>query len=97
MWRNQYVIKNVFKDYAVSVEQIGDAPDKKNVLLVNGAMATTSAFARTSKCLAEHFNVVPAPEFALGYRWDDPTFAIPWPEPVTVISDKDQSLPLFSS
>lgn len=58
MWRNQYVIKNVFKDYAVSVEQIGDAPDKKNVLLVNGAMATTSAFARTSKCLAEHFNVV---------------------------------------
>lgn len=58
MWRNQYVIKNVFKDYAVSVEQIGDAPDKKNVLLVNGAMATTSAFARTSKCLAEYFNVV---------------------------------------
>eukprot|EP01030_Chromulinospumella_sphaerica_P017597 gene17597-17430_t len=58
MWRNQYVIKNVFKDYAVSVEQIGDAPDKKNVLLVNGAMTTTSAFARTSKCLAEHFNVV---------------------------------------
>ncbi len=58
MWRNQYVIKKVFKDYAVSVEQIGDAPEKKNVLLVNGAMATTSAFARTSKCLAEHFNVV---------------------------------------
>lgn len=58
MWRNQSVIKKVFKDYAVSVEQIGNAPDKKNVLLVNGAMATTSAFARTSKCLAEHFNVV---------------------------------------
>lgn len=58
MWRNQYVIKKIFKDYSVSVEQIGDAPDRKNVLLVNGAMATTSAFARTSKCLAEHFNVV---------------------------------------
>ncbi|MFO2464363.1 alpha/beta hydrolase [Pseudomonas sp. 15FMM2] len=58
MWRNQYVIRKVFKDYAVSVEQIGDAADRKNILLVNGAMATTSAFARTSKCLAEHFNVV---------------------------------------
>lgn len=58
MSRKHYVIKKVFKDYSVSVEQIGDAPNKNNVLLVNGAMATTSAFARTSKCLAEHFNVV---------------------------------------
>lgn len=37
-----------------------------------------------------------APEFARGYRWNDPAFAIPWPEPVTMISDKDLSLPLFS-
>jgi dTDP-4-dehydrorhamnose 3,5-epimerase len=37
-----------------------------------------------------------APESARGYRWDDPAFAIPWPEPVTVISDKDRSLPFFS-
>ncbi len=36
-----------------------------------------------------------APDSARGYRWDDPAFAIPWPEPVTVISDKDRSLPLF--
>ncbi len=35
------------------------------------------------------------PESARGYRWDDPTFAIPWPEPVTVISEKDRNLPLF--
>jgi dTDP-4-dehydrorhamnose 3,5-epimerase len=37
-----------------------------------------------------------SPEHARGYRWDDPTFAIPWPEPATVISDKDRNLPLFS-
>ncbi|HET9209533.1 MAG TPA: dTDP-4-dehydrorhamnose 3,5-epimerase, partial [Thermoanaerobaculia bacterium] len=37
-----------------------------------------------------------APESACGYRWDDPTFAIPWPEPITVISQKDLALPLFS-
>ncbi len=36
-----------------------------------------------------------APESARGYRWDDPAFAIPWPEPVKVISEKDRALPLF--
>lgn len=36
-----------------------------------------------------------APESARGYRWDDPAFGIPWPEPVTVISEKDCNLPLF--
>jgi dTDP-4-dehydrorhamnose 3,5-epimerase len=36
-----------------------------------------------------------APDFARGYRWDDPTFAIPWPEPVTMMSEKDRNLPLF--
>ena len=38
-----------------------------------------------------------APEAARGYRWDDPAFAIPWPEPVTVMSEKDRNLPLFGS
>jgi dTDP-4-dehydrorhamnose 3,5-epimerase len=37
------------------------------------------------------------PEAARGYRWDDPAFAIPWPEAVTVISEKDRKLPVFSS
>jgi dTDP-4-dehydrorhamnose 3,5-epimerase len=36
-----------------------------------------------------------APEAARGYRWNDPAFAIPWPEPVTVISERDRNLPLF--
>jgi dTDP-4-dehydrorhamnose 3,5-epimerase len=37
-----------------------------------------------------------SPESARGYRWDDPAFAIPWPEPVSVISERDRSLPVFS-
>ena len=37
-----------------------------------------------------------AAEAARGYRWDDPAFAIPWPEPVTVISERDRGLPFFS-
>lgn len=36
-----------------------------------------------------------APEAARGIRWDDPTLAIAWPEPVTVISEKDRALPLW--
>lgn len=36
-----------------------------------------------------------ASESARGFRWDDPAFAIPWPEPVTVMSEKDRNLPLF--
>jgi dTDP-4-dehydrorhamnose 3,5-epimerase len=38
-----------------------------------------------------------APDFARGYRWDDPAFAIPWPEPVTAISEKDRNLPLLET
>ena len=31
-----------------------------------------------------------------GIRWDDPTFGIDWPLGVTLISDKDRSLPDFA-
>jgi len=36
-----------------------------------------------------------APESARGYRFDDPAFRITWPEPVTVISERDLNLPLY--
>jgi len=36
------------------------------------------------------------PEAARGYRFDDPTFAIPWPEPPTVISERDRTLPFYA-
>jgi dTDP-4-dehydrorhamnose 3,5-epimerase len=31
-----------------------------------------------------------------GFRWDDPVFGIPWPLPITVISDKDANWPLIA-
>jgi dTDP-4-dehydrorhamnose 3,5-epimerase len=39
------------------------------------------------------------PEAARGVRWDDPAFAIEWPEPAgpRVISEKDGSYPDFTS
>jgi dTDP-4-dehydrorhamnose 3,5-epimerase len=36
-------------------------------------------------------------EHARGIRHDDPTLAIPWPEPVTVISARDRALPAFEA
>jgi dTDP-4-dehydrorhamnose 3,5-epimerase len=37
-----------------------------------------------------------APGAASGVRHDDPAFAIDWPLPVTVLSDKDRSWPAFT-
>lgn len=30
-----------------------------------------------------------------GIRWNDPTFEIKWPHPISVISQKDQQYPQF--
>ena len=35
------------------------------------------------------------PEAARGVRWDDPAFAISWPEAVVVINERDRSYPDF--
>lgn len=37
-----------------------------------------------------------APGAERGHRYDDPTFGVPWPVPVTVVSDKDRSWPLVA-
>jgi dTDP-4-dehydrorhamnose 3,5-epimerase len=36
------------------------------------------------------------PDLAEGVRWDDPAFAVSWPVPVEVISDRDRSYPDFA-
>ena len=35
------------------------------------------------------------PDAASGVRFDDPAFGIPWPLPVTAMSEKDRSWPVF--
>jgi dTDP-4-dehydrorhamnose 3,5-epimerase len=51
--------------------------------------------------LAEHTDVfyqmgdVFQPDAARGFRWDDPAFAIRWPEAPSVISPRDASYPDF--
>lgn len=41
-------------------------------------------------------SAVHAPEAARGFCWNDPEFAIAWPQPVRLISDRDRALPPFS-
>ena len=36
-----------------------------------------------------------APDYARGVRWNDPAFAIPWPEDERTILDRDNSYPDF--
>jgi dTDP-4-dehydrorhamnose 3,5-epimerase len=38
----------------------------------------------------------PVPEYARGVRWNDPLFAIPWPAPVLVVSERDRRYPDFT-
>lgn len=38
-----------------------------------------------------------APEAAAGYRYDDTAFAVSWPLPVSVISERDLSWPAFDA
>ena len=35
------------------------------------------------------------PEAARGVRWDDPAFAIDWPDEIVVINERDRSYPDF--
>lgn len=37
-----------------------------------------------------------APEYARGFRWNDPSFKIKWPESVNAISERDQTYADFS-
>jgi dTDP-4-dehydrorhamnose 3,5-epimerase len=36
-----------------------------------------------------------APQAGRGYRWNDPAFAVTWPEPVRVLSERDRTYPDF--
>ena len=35
------------------------------------------------------------PDAEAGVRWDDPSFGVRWPQPVTLISERDRSFPDF--
>ena len=42
-----------------------------------------------------HMSEFYAPTSASGFRWDDASFHIEWPEPCTIMSEKDRTWPTF--
>jgi dTDP-4-dehydrorhamnose 3,5-epimerase len=42
-----------------------------------------------------HMSKFYAPGSARGFRWDDSSFGIEWPEPVSTMSEKDMNWPIF--
>lgn len=69
--------------------------DERNALYIPKGMAHGFLSLEDSTEVFYQISERYSPEHSRGYRWDDPTFAIPWPEPATVISDRDRDLPLF--
>jgi dTDP-4-dehydrorhamnose 3,5-epimerase len=47
--------------------------------------------------VAYQISEVHSPDAARGVRWDDPAFAIDWPERPVVISERDRSYPDFQA
>jgi dTDP-4-dehydrorhamnose 3,5-epimerase len=43
-----------------------------------------------------HMSEFHAPASAHGFRWDDQTFGIQWPEVIMVMSEKDRNWPVFT-
>ena len=71
-------------------------PDERNMLYV------PEGFAHGFLTLEDHTEVFYqmsefyVPGAARGFRWDDPAFAIDWPAPVNVISERDAAYPDFA-
>jgi len=70
--------------------------DRQNALFVPAGCAHGFLTLEDS-CEIEYLMGAPyVAELAHGVRWDDPTFAIAWPEAPTVMSDRDASYPDFA-
>jgi dTDP-4-dehydrorhamnose 3,5-epimerase len=47
-------------------------------------------------CVSYQMSEFYSPEYAHGFRWDDPAFGIDWPGEVKVISERDANYPDYS-
>ena len=70
--------------------------DNRRMLYVAEGFAhgyqTLTDDAETFYQVSEHYH----PESTDGVRWDDPAFAIKWPLPVSVITERDANYPLLN-
>jgi len=73
------------------------SPEKGNALLLpEGCAHGFQVLEPGSELLYVHSSTW-VPEAEMGVRWDDPQLAIPWPLPLTFLSDRDRGLPFLHS
>lgn len=75
---------------------LGDAPGARHRLFVpNGVCNAFYCFTETDYIndVSEEFN----PHTRWGIAWNDPTFAVAWPDASPILSPSDQSLPTLQS
>lgn len=70
--------------------------DAYNALYVPEGFAHGFLTLEPNTCVFYQMSEFHAPDFARGFRWNDPAFDIKWPIPVSMISKKDADLPDFS-
>jgi dTDP-4-dehydrorhamnose 3,5-epimerase len=69
----------------------------------SGMLYVPAGFAHGFQTLADDTEVLYqmsefyAPDAARGFRWNDPAFAIAWPAPVSIISERDRTYPDFAA
>jgi dTDP-4-dehydrorhamnose 3,5-epimerase len=71
------------------------APDSARMLYLPAGIAHGFQTLVDSSEVAYQMSHVYVPEQARGVRWDDPAFAIDWPEAQRTISDRDRAYPDF--
>lgn len=67
-------------------------PDRKEMLYVPEGIAHGFQTLEDETEVFYQISCPYAPNFSKGVRWNDPSFAIQWPLPISVISKKDESL-----
>jgi dTDP-4-dehydrorhamnose 3,5-epimerase len=70
-------------------------PDSARMLYLPAGIAHGFQTLVDSSEVAYQMSHVYVPEQARGVRWDDPAFAIDWPEAQRTISDRDRAYPDF--
>ena len=72
------------------------SPQKNNSIIIpEGCAHGFQALEDNSKLIYIHSNHW-IKDAEIGYRWNDPKIKIPWPLKASIISEKDQNLPLIN-
>lgn len=69
--------------------------ENRRMLYIPGQFAHGFLTLEDQSEISYHMSDFYMPSSARGFRWDDPTFCIEWPEPVTTMSERDRTWPIY--